>query len=136
MRTGLHFAEGPAGFAIEQRAPPGVAQSSGECAQMIHIGLAREEEGVWARFAAVRIAEAVIGFHTDHDTSGLHVVAGLTTGEIAAELGLHLRAERYGPPVLIPPRPASVETDVGASPPAVPGICRGHSAILDAAGRT
>src|SRR5262249_11227658 len=103
---------------------------------MIHIGLAREEEGVWARFAAMRIAEPVVGFHTDHDTPGLHVVAGLTAGEIAAELRLDLRAEGNGPPGLIPPRPTSVQTDVGASPVAAPIVYRGRNAVLDAAGRT
>src|SRR5262245_41164907 len=108
MRAGLDLAEGPAGFAVEERATPGVAQPPRECAQMIHIGLAREEEGVWARFATLCIAEPVVGFDTDHDTPGLHVVAYLTAGEIAAEVRGNLRAGHHGALVLIPPRPASV----------------------------
>src|SRR5215467_854891 len=136
MCARLDLAEGPAGFAVEEGATPRVAQPSRECAQMIHIGLAREEESIGTRFAALRVAEPIVGFHTDHDTPRLHVVAGLTAGEIAAELRLHLRAERNVPPVLIPPRPAGVKTDVGASPIAGPVVYRGGNAVLDAAGRT
>src|SRR6516162_4872786 len=102
---------------------------------MIHIGLAREVEGIWAGFATLRVAEPVVGFHADHDTPGLHVVAGLTAGQIAAEFGADLRAERHGAPILISPRPAGVETEVGASP--VVGVDHRRSAVLDAAsGRT
>src|SRR5262245_54183069 len=101
---------------------------------MIHIGLAREVEGVWAGFATVRIAKPIVGFHTDHDTPGLHVVAGLTAGQITAELRANLRAERHAAPILIDPRSAGVEADVGASP--VIAVHHGRSAVLDAAGRT